>query len=411
MNGEGRTQRTYDGREGSGQLGGVPLFDLLLAGAALSLLALSGGTPQGSAIGAAACILAALNISLSLRRAYGGSGRRLAEPLVSILHALLGTALLAWAAALLSRGLAGPVHLADLATITLWGWLLALGLVGRAALAGPVRHPVGRISANDRQPASVEPPPRVSVVIPALNEAENLKHVLPRLPRGLHEVILVDGHSTDGTIRVALEERPSIRVVTQSGRGKGDAFQAGFAAVTGDIIVMLDADGSADPDEIPRFVDCLVGGADFAKGSRYISGGGSADMTRTRQLGNWALSRTANLLYRTRYTDLCYGYNAFWIQCLPYISVDVPGFEVETLVNVRIAKAGLKVTEVPSFEAERIHGESHLNTFRDGVRVLRTMIRELPVLTGAERPAAVGVNGRARQAGQEPAHEPLASGR
>jgi len=248
-------------------------------------------------------------------------------------------------------------------------------------------------------------------VIPALNEAENLRHVLPRLPEGLHEVILVDGHSTDGTAQVALEELPSIRVVTQSGRGKGDAFQAGFAAVTGDIIVMLDADGSADPDEIPRFVDSLVGGADFAKGSRYVPGGGSADMTRIRQLGNWALSRTANLLYGTDYTDLCYGYNAFWVQCLPYISVDVPGFEVETLVNVRIAKAGLRVEEVPSFEAERIHGESHLNTFRDGFRVLRTMMRELPAFAGSERPVIAGVGRRAGQSAQEPAHEPLASGR
>ena len=196
--------------------------------------------------------------------------------------------------------------------------------------------------------------------------------------------------------------------MTQSGRGKGDAFQAGFAAVTGDIIVMLDADGSADPAEIPRFVDCLVGGADFAKGSRFLSGGGSADITRLRQLGNWALSSTANLLYGTHFTDLCYGYNAFWVQCLPFISLDVPGFEVETLINLRVAKAGLKITEVPSFEAERIHGESNLNTFRDGFRVLRTMIRELPVLTGAERPVATGAPG---VPAEQPAHERLASGR
>ena len=386
-------------------------MDLVLAGAALALLALSGGTPLASVVAFAACILAALNTSVALRRSYGPSEPRLSDPLASVLRALLATALVAWSAALLSRGAAAPVQLADLGTITLWGWLLALGLLARAALAGPARRPVGQISPNHRQPVSLEPPPRVSVVMPALNEAENLRHVLPRLPEGLHEVILVDGHSTDGTTQVALEERPSIRVVTQSGRGKGDAFQAGFAAVTGDIIVMLDADGSAVPDEIPRFVDSLVGGADFAKGSRYVPGGGSADMTRIRQLGNWALSRTANLLYGTDYTDLCYGYNAFWVQCLPYISVDVPGFEVETLVNVRIAKAGLSVEEVPSFEAERIHGESHLNTFRDGFRVLRTMLRELPAFAGSERPVAAGVGRRAGQPAQEPAHEPLASGR
>ena len=136
----------------------------------------------------------------------------------------------------------------------------------------------------------------------------------------------------------------------------------------------------------------LVGGADFAKGSRYLHGGGSADIDQAppaRQLG---AQRTANLLYGTDYTDLCYGYNAFWVAAASrYISLDVPGFEVETLVNVRIAKAGLKIAEVPSFEAERIHGESHLNTFRDGFRVLRTMLRELPAFAGSERPVAAGV--------------------
>jgi hypothetical protein len=167
---------------------------------------------------------------------------------------------------------------------------------------------------------------------------------------------------------------------------------------------MLDADGSADPAEIPYFVDCLIGGADFAKGSRYIEGGGSADLTMVRQLGNWALSRTANLLYGTRYTDLCYGYNAFWVQCLPYLSVDVAGFEVETLLNVRVAKAGLQVAEVPSFEAERIHGDSHLRTFRDGFRVLRTMVRELPLIS-ATRVAAQDVRKRAMRPAQELAQE------
>ena len=139
---------------------------------------------------------------------------------------------------------------------------------------------------------------------------------------------------------------------------------------------MLDADGSADPAEIPRFVAALEAGADFAKGSRYLEGGGSADITWTRSLGNTCLSGTANLLHGTHFTDLCYGYNAFWARCLPFISLDVPGFEVETLINLRIASAGMKITEVPSYEKERIHGESNLKTFRDGFRVLGTIISE-----------------------------------
>jgi hypothetical protein len=217
---------------------------------------------------------------------------------------------------------------------------------------------------------------RVSVVVPAMNEEKNIGHVLSRLPDDLHEVILVDGNSHDETIEAARRSYPEIRVFSQNGRGKGDAFRTGFAAVTGNLVVMLDADGSADPAEIPRFVEALEAGADFAKGSRFLDGGGSADLTQVRQLGNGFLSGTANLLHGTHFTDLCYGYNAFWARCLPFISLDVPGFEVETLINLRIAAAGMKITEVPSYEANRISGQSNLNTFRDGFRVLGTIFSE-----------------------------------
>ncbi len=148
---------------------------------------------------------------------------------------------------------------------------------------------------------------------------------------------------------------------------------------------MLDADGSADPAEIPRFIAALEAGADFAKGSRYMDDGGSADITKLRSLGNTVLSGTANLLHGTRFTDLCYGYNAFWARCLPFISLDVPGFEVETLINLRMASAGMKITEVPSYEKERMHGESNLKTFRDGFRVLGTIFREARRRRGLRR--------------------------
>ena len=217
---------------------------------------------------------------------------------------------------------------------------------------------------------------KISVVVPAMNEEKNIGQVLTELPDGLHEVILVDGNSKDGTIEAARQAYPEIRVTSQSGRGKGDAFRTGFAAVTGNLIVMLDADGSADPAEIVRFVEALEAGADFAKGSRYMEGGGSADITKLRSVGNTVLSGTANMLHGTEFTDLCYGYNAFWARCLPFISLDVPGFEVETLINLRMASAGLKIVEVPSYEKLRMHGESNLNTFRDGFRVLGTIFRE-----------------------------------
>ncbi len=196
--------------------------------------------------------------------------------------------------------------------------------------------------------------PTVSAVIPTLNEAENLPHVLDRLPNGVNELIVVDGHSTDETLRVARQLRPDARIVMQGRRGKGNALACGFAAARGDIIVTFDADGSTDPAEIPSFIAPLIGGADFVKGSRYMEGGGSADITRLRSAGNRALGLWVNLLFGTSYTDLCYGYNAFWRRCLPQLHVTCDGFEVETVINVRAAKAGLRVAEVPSFEFDRI---------------------------------------------------------
>ncbi|MEU4157513.1 glycosyltransferase family 2 protein [Actinoplanes sp. NPDC026670] len=236
-----------------------------------------------------------------------------------------------------------------------------------------------------------EPEPRVSVIVPALNEARNIPHVFARLPQ-VDEIVLVDGGSVDDTVAVARRLRPDIRVVRQNRKGKGNALACGFAASTGDIIVMIDADGSTDPLEIPRFVEALREGADFAKGSRFRPTGGSADITRLRRAGNKCLSMLVNVLFRTRYSDLCYGYNAFWAHCLDVFDLDstspMPdnadgrlwgdGFEIETLLNLRAARADLKITEVASFEHNRIHGVSNLNALTDGMRVLRTIAREWP---------------------------------
>jgi glycosyltransferase involved in cell wall biosynthesis len=216
----------------------------------------------------------------------------------------------------------------------------------------------------------------VSVVIPTLNEAKNLPFVLTDMPDIVSEVVLVDGGSTDNTVQVAKELLPGIHILRQSGKGKGNALVEGFAATTGSIIVMMDADGSHDPQEIPLFVDALIKGADFAKGSRFIHDGASEDFTFIRQFGNSCINLLANVCFKVQFTDLCYGFNAFWRYCLPYLDIDCPGFEVETLMNIRACKANLKVKEVPSFEAVRFFGESKLKAVHDGWRIVKTIVRE-----------------------------------
>jgi len=227
--------------------------------------------------------------------------------------------------------------------------------------------------------------PKVSVVIPTLNEAVNLPHVLPRIPTWVNEVIIVDGRSTDDTIAVARALMPQVRVVMEEQPGKGAALRAGFAAATGDIIVMLDADGSTDPAEITGYVGTLLTGIDFVKGSRFMQGGGTADMPFIRRFGNGVFVLLVRLLItRNKFSDLCYGYSAFWREVVPVLQLDGDGFEVETQMNIRALQAGLKVAEMPSFEAPRVHGEGRLRTIPDGWRVLRTIIREWlrPVVRG-----------------------------
>ncbi|MFI5491626.1 glycosyltransferase family 2 protein [Actinoplanes sp. NPDC051859] len=254
----------------------------------------------------------------------------------------------------------------------------------------------------------------MTVVIPALNEEDNLPLVLENLPP-VDEVVVVDGRSDDDTVAVAREVRPDVIVVRQTRSGKGNALACGFAAATGDIVVTVNADGSADPGEILRFVDALLSGAEAAHGSRFRHGGEHRDARAAERLGHAMVSRLANLMFGTRFTDLTCSYNAYWRELLPVLDLpgpEVPGLkrgrrawgdgpEIETLITVRMATRGLKVVEVATVGYPRIHGDRQRRLFPGALLVLRTVAIEYARrrrTRPAARPPAVAVPEQGRRA-------------
>lgn len=203
-----------------------------------------------------------------------------------------------------------------------------------------------------------------------------MRHVLPKIPQWVDEILLVDGRSTDRTVEVAKGIHPEIRVVYQSGEGKGDALRCGIEQARGHIIVTLDADGSTDPEEMPKFIKPLLNGYDFAKGSRFLQGF-PRNKPWYRILGNWIITLTFDVLFFSKYTDLCSGYNAFWKTAIEQANPWLPdGFENEPLINCRVRKKGVKVTEVGHLDTGRLQGDIKELSWRQGFKAIKTIIRE-----------------------------------
>ena len=216
----------------------------------------------------------------------------------------------------------------------------------------------------------------ITIVIPTMNEVENIKEVFPNIPDFVDEIVVVDGNSTDGTRDEIIKFRKDAKIIIEKPSGKGAAIKTGFKNATGDLIIMMDADGSHNPREITGLLKPILNGYDVAKGSRLLPGGGSAYFTPFRKLGNMIFVSMVNTLYGSKYTDLCYGYRAFKKEALERIYSRSTGFEIETEQSILMVKAGLKIKEVPSFEELRKNGTSNLHAFRDGWRILNVIMKE-----------------------------------
>ena len=218
--------------------------------------------------------------------------------------------------------------------------------------------------------------PKITALICALNEEESIPYVLPRIPDWVDEILIVDGHSTDNTVEVAKTLRPDVNVITQPGKGKGDALKSGIENSTGDIIVTLDADGATDPAEIGHFIKPLLEGYDYVKGSRFRNRR-PHNKPWHRILGNWVITILFDVLFIRAYTDLCSGYNAFWKNALESRSLwSSDGFENEPLINCRITRDGLNVKEIGHTDVGRIGGEVKELAWRQGFKAIKTIIRE-----------------------------------
>lgn len=214
----------------------------------------------------------------------------------------------------------------------------------------------------------------ISVVIPTLNEEQNLPLVLNVLPKYIDEIIIVDGHSKDNTVKIAKKYKAK---VIYDDYGKGSALIKGVKLAKGDIIITMDADCSNNVNELGLLIEGILTGHDICMGSRFIAGGGTSDMPFYRRWGNKFFVSLVNLFWRQNYTDLCYGYRSFKKGVFEKLHLSSKGFSIETEISIKAAKKKLSVIEVPSFEKKRVHGVGKLRTFKDGWSILKRILNEL----------------------------------
>jgi glycosyltransferase involved in cell wall biosynthesis len=234
---------------------------------------------------------------------------------------------------------------------------------------------------SERSGSSLIPAPKLSVVIPCLNEAENIVECVTRAREALArnaiagEVVVADNDSDDGSAELA--SAAGARVVHEPRRGYGSAYLAGFGAARGEYIVMLDADMTYPFDKIPNFVESLRDGAQLVMGDRMDNIQPGAMHWVNRYIGNPILSGTLNLFFRTGIRDAHCGMRGFRRDILPTLDLRTTGMEFASEMVIRASKEKLDIREFPISYAPR-GGETKLSRWRDGWRHLRFLLVHSP---------------------------------
>ena len=220
---------------------------------------------------------------------------------------------------------------------------------------------------------------KISIIVPARNERENLVELLPKILEHGDEHILVDGRSVDGTPELARSH--GFHCIRDGGRGKGDALRCGFAAATGDVLVLIDADQSHDPADIPRLVAPIIADeADHVTGSRMR--GGSDELYGTpeefvRLMGSCIITLGINLRFRTSLTDSQNGFRALRRDVALALDLTEDTTTIEQEMIIRTLQLGYRMAEVPAHEYPRKHGTSSINVARAAPRYVWSWIRLL----------------------------------
>lgn len=220
---------------------------------------------------------------------------------------------------------------------------------------------------------------KVSLIIPTMNEEGAIGRVLAEVPKRIvDEIIVIDGHSKDNTVAEAKEQlrKGKDKFILQKQKGFGNALLEAFKKASGDLIIIMDGDGSQNPKDIPRFLKKIKEGYTYVMGSRYGRGGRSDDDTIIRLIGNRAFTFLTNLIHGTKVSDSLYLFIAINAKDVKRLKLSSPGIEICVEIPIKAHRAGLKFAEIPVVERTRYAGESKVNAFWSGLSILKMILRK-----------------------------------